>query len=41
MLEEQEILSGYVGWGGLPDAFDKTKSSWSTEYLELKAVLTE
>ena len=31
--EEQEILSGYVGWGGLSDAFDETKSSWSREYL--------
>ena len=38
--EEQEILSGYVGWGGLPDAFDETKSSWETEYQELKSVLT-
>ena len=39
--EEQEILSGYVGWGGLSDAFDETKSSWGYEYLELKSVLTE
>ena len=39
--KEQEILSGYVGWGGLSDAFDETKSSWSTEYLELKTVLTD
>ena len=39
--EEQEILAGYVGWGGLSDSFDETKSSWSTEYLELKTVLTE
>ncbi|WP_414655371.1 DUF6908 domain-containing protein, partial [Extibacter muris] len=39
--EEQEILSGYVGWGGLSDAFDETKSSWGIEYLELKTVLTE
>ena len=39
--EEQEILALYVGWGGLSDAFDETKSSWGTEYLELKAVLTE
>jgi N12 class adenine-specific DNA methylase len=38
---EQGILAGYVGWGGLSDAFDETKSSWSTEYLELKTVLTE
>ena len=39
--EEQEILAGYVGWGGLSDAFDEAKPSWSTEYLELKTVLTE
>lgn len=39
--EEQEILAGYVGWGGLSDAFDEEKASWSTEYLELQAVLTE
>ena len=38
--EEQEILSGYVGWGGLSDAFDESKGNWSTEYLELKTVLT-
>ena len=38
--EEQEILSGYVGWGGLADAFDESKGNWSTEYLELKSVLT-
>ena len=38
--EEQEILSRYVGWGGLADAFDETKSAWDTEYLELKTVLT-
>ena len=40
-LDEQEILSRYVGWGGLSDAFDETKSSWSNEYLELKTVLNE
>ena len=39
--EEQEILSKYVGWGGLADAFDETKSAWSYEYLKLKSVLTE
>lgn len=39
--KEQEILAGYVGWGGLSDAFDEAKPSWSTEYLELKTVLTE
>lgn len=38
--EEQEILSRYVGWGGLADAFDENKSGWTTEYLELKTVLT-
>ena len=38
--EEQEILSGYVGWGGLSEAFDETKSSWSKEYYELKNILT-
>ena len=38
--EEQKILSGYVGWGGLADAFDESKTSWTTEYLELKTVLT-
>lgn len=38
--EEQEILSKYVGWGGLADAFDETKSAWGYEYLELKTVLT-
>ena len=38
--EEQEILSRYVGWGGLADAFEETKSAWETEYLELKTVLT-
>ena len=38
--EEQEILSRYVGWGGLADAFDENKLAWETEYLELKTVLT-
>lgn len=38
--EEQKWLSGYVGWGGLSDAFDETKTAWGTEYLELKTVLT-
>ena len=37
---EQKILSRYVGWGGLADAFDETKAAWETEYLELKTVLT-
>ena len=39
--EEQEILSNYVGWGGLPDAFDESKASWSDEYQELKDLLTK
>ncbi len=38
--EEQEILSRYVGWGGLPDAFDSGKSGWASEYQELKNALT-
>ena len=37
---EQEILSQYVGWGGLPDAFDESKPQWSEEYAELKELLT-
>ena len=39
-LEEQYILSQYVGWGGLPDAFDPDKASWAAEYSELKGLLT-
>ncbi len=38
--EEQEILSQYVGWGGLPDAFDENKTGWSAEYQQLKELLT-
>ena len=38
--EEQHILSQYVGWGGLPDAFDPDKSAWAAEYSELKDLLT-
>ena len=38
--EEQVILSKYVGWGGIPEAFDENNSAWGTEYLELKTVLT-
>lgn len=38
---EQEVLSRYVGWGGCADAFDETKESWSSEYTELKDLLTE
>lgn len=39
--EEQEILSQYVGWGGLSQAFDLNNSSWSKEYFELKSLLTD
>jgi N12 class adenine-specific DNA methylase/adenine-specific DNA methylase len=39
--EEQEVLSKYVGWGGLADAFDETKSAWAKEYAELKNLLSE
>ena len=38
--EEQTILSKYVGWGGLSEAFDENNSAWATEYLELSSVLT-
>ena len=38
--EEQIILSKYVGWGGLSEAFDENNSVWATEYLELSSVLT-
>ena len=39
--EEQEVLSKYVGWGGLAEAFDETKSAWAKEYAELKTLLSE
>ncbi len=39
-VEEQQILSKYVGWGGLSEAFDENNSAWRTEYLELSTVLT-
>ena len=39
--EEQDILAKYVGWGGLSEAFDETKSNWSNEYHELKTLLNE
>ena len=39
--EEQQVLSQYVGWGGLADAFDPDKSSWAKEYVELKGLLSE
>ena len=38
--EEQIVLSKYVGWGGLSEAFDENNSAWATEYLELSSVLT-
>ncbi|MDD2301389.1 MAG: hypothetical protein PHG30_02390, partial [Eubacteriales bacterium] len=39
--EEQEVLSRYVGWGGIPDAFDESKSEWAKEYAELKGLLSD
>lgn len=39
--EEQDILAKYVGWGGLSEAFDESKSNWSNEYHELKSLLSE
>ena len=39
--EEQEILSQYVGWGGLPDVFDEKKTNWNEEYQELKGLLSD
>ena len=39
--EEQQVLSQYVGWGGLADAFDHSKDSWAKEYAELKGLLSE
>ena len=39
--EDQEVLSQYVGWGGIPQAFDEHNSSWADEYRELKSALTE
>ena len=38
--EQQEILSRYVGWGGLPEAFDESKPTWSGEFAELRSTLT-
>ena len=38
--EEQQILSQYVGWGGLADAFDESKSAWAGEYQQLKELLS-
>jgi len=39
--EEQEVLSQYVGWGGLPQVFDEQNSQWAKEYAELKELLTD
>ena len=39
--EEQEVLSRYVGWGGMPQAFDPENAAWSSEYAQLKALLEE
>ena len=39
--EEQSVLAQYVGWGGLPDAFDPEKAGWAREYQELKVLLSE
>ena len=39
--EEQQVLSQYVGWGGLPDVFDPDKGNWAKEYSELKGLLSE
>ena len=39
--EEQQVLSQYVGWGGLADAFDPNKKNWSAEYTQLKELLSE
>ena len=39
--EEQQVLSQYVGWGGLADAFDPGKDNWAKEYAELKGLLSE
>lgn len=38
--EEQKVLAAYVGWGGLSDAFDESKSAWASEYEELKSLLS-
>lgn len=39
--EEQEVLARYVGWGGLPQAFDEANEKWAAEYAELKELLTQ
>ena len=38
--EEQEVLSRYVGWGGIPQAFEERNSAWAEEYTQLKGILT-
>ena len=38
--DQQEVLSRYVGWGGVPEAFDPSKTAWAKEYAELKELLT-
>lgn len=38
--EEQEVLSRYVGWGGIPQAFEERNSAWEEEYTQLKGILT-
>lgn len=38
--DEQQILAKYIGWGGLANAFDSSKTDWSKEYAELKTLLT-
>lgn len=38
--EEQEILSGYVGWGGIPEAFDENNEAWADEFIELYETLS-
>ena len=40
-VEEQSILGKYIGWGGIPEAFDSRNSAWTEEYEELKSLLTE
>lgn len=39
--EEQSIMTRYVGWGGIPQAFDSKNNEWSNEYNELKSLLTD
>jgi N12 class adenine-specific DNA methylase len=40
-LQEKEVLAQYAGWGGIPQTFDEGRSQWSSEYIELKGLLTE